>query len=155
MLICGDYSLSTTQCEAQFAIWAMLAAPLFMSNDLNSLDPEVRAVLQNPHVIAVNQDPLGVQGKRYIKQDSIQVFSKPLNKGDYAVAVLSTRTDGTPHEITFTLAQLKVPSGLYSMMDLFPPHQHGKYSADDKLTVSVDPNGVRMFRATPYHLGSD
>jgi len=54
-------------------MWAMLAAPLFMSNDLRSIEPEIVDVLQNQDVIAVNQDKLGVQGRRYLNGNSVQV----------------------------------------------------------------------------------
>jgi len=51
----------------------MLAAPLFVSNDLRTIDPEIVTVLQNRDVIAVNQDKLGIQGRRYLNANQIQV----------------------------------------------------------------------------------
>lgn len=44
------------------AIWAILAAPLIMSNDLRSIEPKFKEILLNKDVIAINQDPLGIQG---------------------------------------------------------------------------------------------
>ena len=49
------------------AMWAIFAAPLLMSVDLRTIKPEYKAILQNPAVIAVNQDLLGIQGKRIYK----------------------------------------------------------------------------------------
>lgn len=49
------------------AIWAILAAPLIMSNDLRNIRPEFKEILQNKEIIAVNQDPLGMQGRRLTK----------------------------------------------------------------------------------------
>ena len=46
------------------AMWSVLAAPLIMSNDLRAIFPEYIALLQNRNVIAINQDPLGHQGRR-------------------------------------------------------------------------------------------
>lgn len=46
------------------AIWAILAAPLLMSTDLKAINPKFKAILQNKAIIAVNQDKLGIQGKR-------------------------------------------------------------------------------------------
>lgn len=46
------------------AIWAILAAPLIMSNDLRSIRAEMKEILLNKDVIAVDQDPLGIQGRR-------------------------------------------------------------------------------------------
>lgn len=49
------------------AIWAILAAPLLMSVDLRNIRPEFKAILQNERVIRVNQDHLGIQGRRLYK----------------------------------------------------------------------------------------
>jgi alpha-N-acetylgalactosaminidase len=49
------------------AMWAVLASPLFMSVDLRTIRPEMKAILLNKNVIAINQDPLGVQGRRIYK----------------------------------------------------------------------------------------
>lgn len=49
------------------ALWAILAAPLFMSNKLSTVQAEFKKILQNTEVIRVNQDELGIQGKRIYK----------------------------------------------------------------------------------------
>ncbi|MEL6804327.1 MAG: hypothetical protein AAFO91_11180 [Bacteroidota bacterium] len=54
----------------------MLAAPLFMSNDLRTISHEAREILQNRWVIGINQDRLGKQGKRFVNKDSVQVGSR-------------------------------------------------------------------------------
>lgn len=46
------------------SIWAVLAAPLFMSNKLSDIRPEFKEILQNNEIIKINQDALGIQGKR-------------------------------------------------------------------------------------------
>lgn len=43
----------------------MLAAPLLVSVDLRTIDPRIREEIYfNRNVIDVNQDPLGIQGRR-------------------------------------------------------------------------------------------
>lgn len=49
------------------ALWAIMAAPLIMSNDLRNLDNSARAILQNKAAISINQDPMGVQGRRLLQ----------------------------------------------------------------------------------------
>jgi hypothetical protein len=39
-----------------------MSSPLIMSNDLRTIQPEFRDILLNEHAIAINQDPLGIQG---------------------------------------------------------------------------------------------
>ena len=53
------------------AVWAVLAAPLIMSNDLRDIRPEYVEILTNQNVIAVNKDPLGHQGRR-VRHDTVK-----------------------------------------------------------------------------------
>lgn len=63
----GNFGLSLDQERVQMAIWAIVAAPLIASVDLRTIRPESKALLQNKATIAVNQDPLGIQGHRVYK----------------------------------------------------------------------------------------
>ncbi|CAB4055900.1 Alpha-N-acetylgalactosaminidase,Alpha-galactosidase A [Lepeophtheirus salmonis] len=73
MLIIGDFALSIDQSQYQMAVWATLAAPLIMSNDLRSLRPEFKEILQNRKIIRVNQDPLGIHGRRVYHEKEEQM----------------------------------------------------------------------------------
>ena len=63
MLIAGNFGLSHSEEQTQFALWAIFAAPLFMSNDLRMISAESKEILQNREVISVNQDR-GLRGAR-------------------------------------------------------------------------------------------
>jgi alpha-N-acetylgalactosaminidase len=63
-LIIGNFGLSYDQSKVQMAIWAILAAPLLMSTELRDVKPEFKAILQNKAILAINQDELGIQGRR-------------------------------------------------------------------------------------------
>jgi alpha-galactosidase len=56
-------------------------------------------ILANREVIAVDQDPLGIQGWRYFDQDGLEIWFKPLAGGDWAMCVLNR--GGTSREIRF------------------------------------------------------
>lgn len=49
------------------ALWSVMASPLIMSVDLRAIKPYPRSVLLNRRAIAINQDRLGIQGKRIAK----------------------------------------------------------------------------------------
>ncbi len=66
-LIIGNFGLSHDQQQTQMALWAIMAAPLLMSNDLRHICPKAKELLQNKQIIAINQDPLGMQGHRTLK----------------------------------------------------------------------------------------
>ena len=87
------------------------------------------------------------------KGSVLQTWSKTLSNGHYAIAVFSTRTDGTPHESTFSLAELNITQAdAYSLYDLYEKKSIGKFNVKDKISVYVVPSGIRMFRALPISL---
>lgn len=59
--------LEYEQSKSHMAIWAIMAAPLFLSTDLTTITPQIKSLLQNKQIIAVNQDSLGIPGKRMYK----------------------------------------------------------------------------------------
>ena len=65
----------------------MLAAPLLAGNDVRSMNEQTRDILTNRDVIAVDQDPLVVQG-RPLAADG-RVIVKPLAGGAVAVALFN------------------------------------------------------------------
>ena len=44
-----------------------MAAPLLMSTDLRTISASAKEILQNRLMIQINQDPLGIQGRRIVK----------------------------------------------------------------------------------------
>ncbi|KAI8033665.1 hypothetical protein M5D96_013577 [Drosophila gunungcola] len=74
MLVLGNFRLSYDASRLQLAIWSVLAAPLIMTNDLESVRPEIKKLLQNRDIIAIDQDPLGKPGKMVLVDRNIQVW---------------------------------------------------------------------------------
>ncbi|XP_049901788.1 alpha-N-acetylgalactosaminidase-like isoform X2 [Epinephelus moara] len=113
MLIIGNFGLSEDQACSQMALWAIMAAPLIMSNDLRNLDKSATAILQNKVAIAINQDPMGIQGRRLLQEKShIEVFWRPLSQSASALVFLSRRTD-MPYLYHTCLAKLNYDAGNY------------------------------------------
>ncbi|MES2162648.1 MAG: glycoside hydrolase family 27 protein [Pseudomonadota bacterium] len=88
MLEVGN-GMSEDEDRAHFAIWAMLASPLIMGNDLRSMPEATRRILTNKDVIAISQDKLGVQGLKFMDGAQLEYWAKPLAGGDWAVMVLN------------------------------------------------------------------
>jgi alpha-galactosidase len=80
--------------RAHFSMWAMLAAPLIAGNDLRKMSKETTEILTNKEVIAVDQDPLGIQCYKYTTIDDVDVYVKPLKNDELAVCFLN-RSDKT------------------------------------------------------------
>lgn len=60
----GRGALTAAEDLANFCLWAISKAPLLVGGDIRHMNNATLGTLSNPEVIAVNQDPLGVQGKR-------------------------------------------------------------------------------------------
>lgn len=124
-----------------------MAAPLLMSVDLRTIRPEFKAILQNRKIIAVDQDPLGIQGRRIYKHKGIEIWSRPITPiyqtyYSYAVAFVNRRTDGTPSDVAVTLRELGLqsPTG-YRVEDLYEDVNYGVLSPNTKIKVKVNPSG--------------
>jgi alpha-galactosidase len=73
MLEVGNGDLTASENIAHFSLWALIKAPLVLGNDLRSVSQSVLNVITNKEVIAISQDPLGVQGVKIsytVAQDS-------------------------------------------------------------------------------------
>ncbi|XP_075168178.1 alpha-N-acetylgalactosaminidase isoform X2 [Haematobia irritans] len=161
MLILGNYGLSYDQSKLQMAVWSILAAPLIMSNDLASVRPEIKAILQNKYVIAVDQDPLGIQGRRILLKNKIEVWSRPITpvtsngQYSYAVAFVSRRADGAPYSIKFKLNDLNLtnPRG-YAVTDLYDNNRFiGQFKPTSAFETRIIPNGVTFYKFTALQNG--
>lgn len=84
-----ELGMSEVQARAQFTMWAMVAAPLMLGNDIRTMSPRVQRIVTNPGTIAIDQDRAGVQGRRVAKHGAAEVWAKPLANGDRAVALLN------------------------------------------------------------------
>lgn len=105
--------MSYDQSKAQLAIWAVLAAPFLLSNDLRTIKPEIKELILNRDIIAVDQDPLGIQGRLVKKGNDIEIWVRPVSpivngQHSYAVAFVSRRTDGHPYAFKVALADLNL-----------------------------------------------
>lgn len=86
LLQAGNIGMTADENRMQLNLWAMLAAPLILGNDLRVLIRETVALLTNRDVIAVDQDALGRQGKRVAQAANGEVWARPLADGSVAVA---------------------------------------------------------------------
>ncbi len=84
-----DQGMSAAQFRVQFSMWAMLAAPLMVSEDLLSMSSATRTTVTNREVIAIDQDPAGVQARLLEGNSEAEVWVKPLANGTRAVALLN------------------------------------------------------------------
>ena len=137
--------MNATEFETQVTMWSELAAPLVIGADLRGLSAPTLASINNPEVIAIDQDPLGRQGV-LVADDGRrgQVWSKPLANGDVAVVLLNR--GGQPDTITTTAVQVGMPAGAsYGIRDLWA---HQSAITSGSISDVVASHAAVMYRVT-------
>jgi alpha-galactosidase len=143
MLEVGNGGMTPTEYRSHFSLWAMMAAPLMAGNDIAHMDEATRSILLNKEVIAVDQDKVGVQGRRVWKDGNREVWVKPLAGGDRAL-LLFNRGDA-PASIRATADQLGWPADVRAKIrDLWGHKDVGRWAGS--IEATVEPHGVAMFR---------
>jgi alpha-N-acetylgalactosaminidase len=138
--------ITAQESRTQFAIWAILAAPLFMSADLRVVPAWAKEIILNKDIIAVNQDPLGIQGKR-ITDYSVNetVWVRQLQQGEFGVALFNRGE--TTVDITVAFKQF-TQVRTFALTDLYKHQEIGTFT-DSFLATSVGPHDTVMLRLRP------
>ena len=110
MLEIGNGGMTLEEYRTHMSLWVMLAAPLLAGNDLSKATPETLALLENRDAIAIDQDPLGIQGDRVSAVGPLEIWSKPLSGGAKAVALFNRGELETP--MTLKLSDVGFHSGV-------------------------------------------
>jgi alpha-galactosidase len=146
MLEVGNGGMTTNEYRSHFSLWAMLAAPLIAGNDLRDMKPEIQEILTNKEVIAVNQDPLGREGRRVRKDGDLEVWARPLKGGGRAVILFNR--GAAEQEITVRWEDLAYPDHLSAAVrDLWQKKDLGKSTG--KFSATVASRGVVMVTVQP------
>jgi len=146
MLEVGNGGMTTTEYQAHFSLWALLAAPLIAGNDLRSMTPEIHDILTNKEVIAIDQDPLGREGRRVWKDGDLEVWGKQLKNGDRAVILLNRGS--SQHEIAVTWEQIGYPAHVSAAVrNLWTHKDLGKFT--ERFSATVASHGAVMVTVRP------
>ena len=93
MLEVGNGTLSESEQRSHFSLWSILSAPLLAGHDLTTMTETTRGILTDPEVIALDQDPIGLQGALVRNEGALQIFAKPLEGCGARAVVLLNRGD--------------------------------------------------------------
>ncbi len=146
MLEVGNGGMTNEEYRAHFSMWCLLAAPLIAGNDLRTMNPETHAILTNAEVIAVDQDPLGIEGHRVSRNGDLEVWSKPLADGGRAVALLNRGT--VADDISAQWTDLGYPAHMSAKVrDLWAKRDRGVFTT--AFSSQVPPHGVVMVTVKP------
>ena len=145
MLEIGNGGMSDVEYRSHFALWAEMAAPLIAGTDVRTLSAATKEILTNREIIAVDQDPLGAQGRAVSSANGQWVLTKPLADGSRAVTLFN-ETD-VPATITTTTAQVGLGRALdYQVRDLFA---HTTSESAGRITAALPAHASAMYRISP------
>ena len=137
--------MTDAEYRAHFSLWAILAAPLMAGNDVRSMTDATRAILTAPEVIAVDQDPLGRQGKRVNMAKGVEVWVRELAGGARAIVLLNRNDTPARAEVTWDLVGGS-RSHTALVRDLWERQDVGRRSEGYDLTLA--PHSAAMLKAT-------
>ncbi|WP_353242130.1 glycoside hydrolase family 27 protein [Providencia sp.] len=132
---------SNTEYRTHFAMWSMLSSPLLIGADLDNLTTDDLTTLKNKEIIALNQDSLGIQAKRYVNNGDLQIFAKPLADGSWAVALLNR--SGQTANMTLNIHQdLDLPWKQTKVRDLWEHKDLGTF--EESYTTEVQSHEAKI-----------
>ena len=173
----GLPGLTASQQRLHFSMWCMMAAPLFAGNDLDRMTPATLAILGHRGLIAVNQDKLGIQGKRIQRLGSrtnfSDVYGDPLARWDqevwakplllfpgqyqqygFALALVNHGTANATISASTDALAAAFPdyydsTSKFDSLELWSNMPAGDVVTGDSVDWTVEPDGVAVITLTP------
>jgi alpha-galactosidase len=146
MMEVGNGGMTIPEYRAHFSFWALLAAPLISGNDVRSMAPEIKEILNNAEVIAINQDKLGREGHRVAKSGDLEAWAKVLSDGSRAVILLNRGT--AESDVRVAWEQIGYPKTVPARVrDLWAHQDVGSFTGS--YSAKVGAHSVVMVKVTP------
>ncbi len=146
MLEVGNGGMTTSEYRAHFSFWSLLAAPLMAGNDLRAMSEATREILGNRDVIAIDQDPLGAQGRRVRDDGEREVWAKDLADGGRAVILFNRGQVAASMAVSWQ--EIGLPYDTEPRVrDLWAHRDLGRTTSP--FVATVPPHDVVMIRVTP------
>ena len=132
----GAKGCTIEEYRSHMSLWCLMAAPLLAGNDIRNMNENIKEILMNGEIIAVNQDLLGKQAKKIRDDGDTEVFAKPLSDGSWAVGLLN-RNDTDVKSIKINWDEIGIV-GQRNVRDLWLHREIGKYT--DSFSAEVKPH---------------
>ena len=143
MLEVGNGGMTDTEMRSHFALWAVLAAPLMMGNDLRSASAGTLDILRNANLVAINQDPLGRQAVQVSHDGTRRVLAKRLANGDVAVALFNEGSSTTT--VSTSAAAIGKSGTSFTLRDAWT---NGTSTSTGTISASVPAHGTVVYRVS-------
>ncbi|KAJ8761530.1 hypothetical protein K2173_001665 [Erythroxylum novogranatense] len=146
MLEVGNGGMSLEEYRSHFSIWALMKAPLVIGCDVRSAGKETLRILSNKEVIEVNQDALGIQGRKIRSLEGLEIWAGPLTR-ERMVVVLWNRRGSLAH-VSVKWKEIGLsPFNPVMVRDLWA-HSFVSMQKLYGLTAEVAPHACKMYVLT-------
>lgn len=137
-------SMTPEEDRTHFGMWCIMASPLLIGCDMTTLKPETLELLTNKEVIALNQDPLGLQAYVAKRDGDTYVLVKDIEElnGNVRAIALYNPTD-EPRELSIDFADIQL-GGDVKVRDLFAHKDLGGKRGSFSQTIPA--HGLGLYR---------
>ncbi|TKY69000.1 Alpha-galactosidase 1 [Spatholobus suberectus] len=147
MLEIGNGGMKKSEYIVHFSLWAISKAPLIIGCDIRHMSEDTKEILSNTEVIAVDQDPLGIQGKKVRMEGALEIWAGPLSGCRVAVVLLNKGR--RRKAITALWDDIGLdPTNVVEARDLWE-HKTLERKFVGSLTATVEPHACKMYLLKP------
>lgn len=149
--------MTVAQSRAQLSVWAVMKSPLLASADLTDTDPALIEVLANAEVLAVSDDPLGVEARRLgdggrADRSVGEIYAARMAGGAHAVVMFNR--NGAPASMTLELGDIvgdaaAAGTDAWEVRDLWAHTDNGTVSTAGSIAATVGGTDVVMLTLRP------
>lgn len=134
--------MSSVEEETHFGMWCIMSSPLLIGCDLTTISVSSMNLLKNTELIALNQDPLGLQAYVVQHDNEGYVFVKDIeNKRGTKRAVALYNPSDKVCSFKVSLETLEL-AGKSKVRDLVK--RKDEHSVKDFIEYDVEPHGVKI-----------
>jgi alpha-galactosidase len=138
--------MSDEEFRTQMTLWAAAAAPLVIGSDVRKLSPKSVDILTKPAVLAIDQDPAGVQAVRVGPAGTTETWLKRLADGSRAVVLLN-RGDA-PKILTAQASSLGLSGSRFAVKNAWTDEVT---ESSGTISAAVAPHGAALLRVSTNH----
>ena len=136
--------LTDEEDKTHFGMWCMMSSPLLIGCDMNDIKGNALALMQNKELIALDQDPLGLQAYVVKRENGGYVLVKDVEQKygtKRAIAFYNPTDAAISMSIDFSDVEL---GGAVKVRDLFEKADKGTFEKSYEVTVPA--HGTRIYK---------
>lgn len=139
-----ELGMTNEEFRTQMTLWSVAAAPLVIGSDVRKLSQASIDILTNRQVLAIDQDPAGVQAVRVGAAGTTETWMKRLANGDRAVVLLN-RGEGAGI-LTAKATSLGLSGNRFTLLNAWT---NQVTESTGTISAAVPAHGAALFRVSP------